>query len=199
MVNLKFLAVALFFTSQPLAFAAPDTNVIRSSAATWADAHLADLPKDYKSFSSHSLAYRKAIFHRLDAASRAALWNAHFTSYRIAHPNLTPEQHKVIDNATALFGTETPADDAAKEQLSKDAQAAFGDEAADVVATLGPIDVGDSPRNPLMKRKPLCICSTSSDFCDGDDQCRKGPTKCTQVEDECGLGWTYLCNGLCYR
>ncbi|CAG5152503.1 uncharacterized protein ALTATR162_LOCUS2795 [Alternaria atra] len=199
MVNFNILALALVFTGQSLAVTTRDHVAIRSTAAAWVEANIESLPKDYKSFSGYSLTYRKAIFHRLDEPSRAELWRSHFGSYRASHPNLTPEQNKVLDDVTAFVGSNNLTDDAAKQELARAAEAAFGAEAVEVVATLGPpIDAGDSQGNPLMKRKPLCICSTSSDYCDGDDQCRKGPTSCTQVEDECGFAWSYLCNGLCY-
>ena len=141
MVNFNILALALVFTGQSLAVATRDHVAIRSTAAAWVEANIESLPKDYKSFSGYSLTYRKAIFHRLDEPSRAELWRSHFGSYRASHPNLTPEQNKVLDDVTAFVGSNNLTDDAAKQELARAAEAAFGAEAVEVVATLGPVSV----------------------------------------------------------
>lgn len=165
-------------------------------ARAWVLANKSHLPTRYAEFSRHTQTYRKAIYAELPPPVRSHLWSEHIAHYRAQHPNATPKQLQILDDlqahvsneATFARGTDTRADD---ERRGREVVDAFGrEEAAALVATLGPVE----PADPKRELSVTCECSTSSDYC--WHECSQLPS--CEVEFE-GCGWlhNYTCNGMC--
>ncbi len=178
-----------------------------SPAQEWVKANRAALPQTYPEFAAHDLVHRRAIYVELPGDVRRQLWLDHFQVYRDTHPDLTREQHRVIDQAVQVHGAavalpqRTTQIEADLDALKAAAIAAFGaQEAARLIATLGP---AEDPSPSLLAG---CGCSVESDFCvfstcRGCWGCRTGSCStgnCTCADSGCGNAWAYNCDGTCH-
>lgn len=188
------IAAGIILTGKAPAFA-NDVGQIRA----WILANKDRLPKTYSEISQYSVTYRKAIYAELSPQVRSQLWVDHVAYYRQAHPELTPNQERVIDKwgaQVADVSTFTqPPDVAADKLLQGEAVEAFGQEGAyALLAELGPVEPTPSNQPAI----PVCECSVVSDWClpifvrdcYWDDHCYK-------TVDGCGSGYNYACNGGC--
>ncbi|MGW7514460.1 bacteriocin fulvocin C-related protein [Streptomyces sp. NPDC054796] len=182
------VAATLTLTGQTPAFAQSEA----ATARKWAAANSAGLPRTYAGITRHTIPYRKAILAELSPEERGHVWIEHFNQYRAARPELTSAQNAVIEDASRIFRRvfhyeRSRATEAVRE-LEAAAKREFGrDEAHALLARLGPADAAAA--SPPV----LCECATDSDYC--GTQCYRGG--CTLVENDCGTGWLFDCNGLC--
>lgn len=178
----------MVFGKLPAASAAP------SEADTWVQNNLGNLPRDYDSFAGFDMAHRTAIYAKLPADARSALWTEQLRRYQKSHPQMTGEQQAALSGALALFGQPAlfaaPLTDGSNSQVNKvkeAAIAAFGEqEAGTLLATLGPVAAALAG----------CTCSTISVYCGGRPCVNNG--NCARSSYGCGTGWLYACDGRCY-
>ncbi|GAB3816548.1 bacteriocin fulvocin C-related protein [Micromonospora zhanjiangensis] len=191
------VAAGLTVTGRTPAFAQSET----SRARAWVQANLDRLPEHYSEITRYPMEYRRAIFSKLSPSARSRFWLEHLGRYRAGHPDLSPEQHRVLNQAVDTFSDEAVFQDlrqAGVDQrltaLAEAAVAAFGEtEAAALVATLGP----GEPARSTTAMVPDCECSTSNDWC----KVWSSGSRCYTVRCPgwygCGTGGIYWCNGYC--
>ncbi|GGP83197.1 hypothetical protein GCM10010140_10080 [Streptosporangium pseudovulgare] len=179
-------------------------------AEKWVAANRDRLPKTYEKFSTHSITYRRAIYHELDPAVRQRLWADHIANFRSAHPNLTDQQQAVLAKVDAhvaelrTFTTRVREKvDPGDERLLQEMIEAFGqDEAIAAVAILGPADksAAETANSGDAGVLVTCECSTMYDLCywptGANKVCSQLPS-CSVTYDGCGLLYKYACNGMC--
>ncbi|RPA81356.1 hypothetical protein BJ508DRAFT_326482 [Ascobolus immersus RN42] len=191
MKNLTILFLSAFAA---IGLAVPNTNPNPVfEAAHWAEMNRFNLPRSLSELSSHSHHRRKAAMRLLDDTAKNSLWREHLSMYASTH-DLTPEQAGLIQKASTWLENKDPTE---KKELYKAAIFYFGkEEAKAAFQTLGEPD----SEAAIRKRAPDCDCSTSEDFCPGDDQCRgQGCGKCQIIKDDCGWFDTDDCNGRCFN
>ncbi|MYW00085.1 bacteriocin fulvocin C-related protein [Streptomyces sp. SID3343] len=183
-------AIGLIATAQTPALA--QSAHVRASA--WVEANMADLPRDYAEIARHPLPYRKAIHRVLTPRERSRVWADHLRWYRAGHPDLTPAQNRIVDDAFAVVTTGLASGTAPREELhalGRSAREAFGpDEAAALLSTLGPVPAQASTA-------AACTCSTVDPYCSWLFDCGTR-IRCTRVPNDCGTLWNEDCNGTCY-
>ncbi|MCA2176447.1 bacteriocin fulvocin C-related protein [Nonomuraea glycinis] len=145
------------------------------------------------------MAYRRAIYAELDQSARAQLWSEHFAQYRLAHPNLSAKQQKILGHLEALakdtsvFGKSSTRTEKDDETLKQEAIEAFGrDEAGALLATLGPVEPTSQAQALLVD----CECSVQSNWCGVIWPCSALPS-CTASWSGCGTLYRYPCDGMC--
>ncbi|MBZ4373864.1 bacteriocin fulvocin C-related protein [Corallococcus sp. AS-1-6] len=198
--GLVSIVVTAGCSSQPSAASASECEKVQK----WVQANAKRLPHSYSELTEYPTAYRRAIYATYSPDERSAVWQGHFDAYLMQHPELGQEQVDYLRRAKELA---TPAffanaklkeSRAQLESLRTGLETLFGsDEAFNILAQLGPSD--DSLISTLYGGGGgggNCSCSLSSDWCGGSSHCASGG--CTNVEDECGTLWTYLCNGNCH-
>jgi hypothetical protein len=114
----------------------------------WVLANKHRLPQTYAEFSDFTLTYRRAIYQELTPETRAQLWTDHLARYLEVHPDLSPEQQRIIADAQEVIGRPDPREPGRPmppalhsrlDDMRRRAVEAFGrDEARDLLATLGP-------------------------------------------------------------
>jgi hypothetical protein len=171
-------------------------------AQDWVLAHHDRLPRDYGTFGSYPVNYRRAIFAALPADARRRLWTDHFSHYQDTHPAQSAQRTTVLRAATALVAdtfTDTSPD---REQrltaFASTAIAAYGrDEARALVATLGPTPAA-TPHG-VLPGCPSCECNGGDNWC-GSKCCVADcydDNYCVCSNSGCGTFWSYGCNGVC--
>jgi hypothetical protein len=174
-----------------------------ATVAAWVIGNEANLPTEYDDIVRFPVAYRRAIFELLSPAARSNLWQRHFQAYLVANPGLSAEQIAFIDEAGAAISPELFAEEAgtAASQDTLERVAALEaeafllfpqDQARALLAQLGP----DEPAKGYAPEEVDCHCSTVSDWCSDNLNCKKGARDCHE-EGGCGKLWMYTCNGMC--
>ncbi|HWN66158.1 MAG TPA: bacteriocin fulvocin C-related protein [Haliangium sp.] len=165
----------------------------------WLQENKAWLPTEYEDISSYPMAYRRAIFSRLAADQKSALWKQHLRRYVDSRPELSAQQLEFIRGAmdiasVKLFLEPVDLHHQALEELRKAAVDAFGEEESRLLlATLGADEVQDVAQ-PLA----TCECSVYSDWCPWWHECYFGG--CGSTLSGCGTYYKYRCDGTClYR
>jgi len=167
--------------------------------------------------------YRRAILGALGPADRSAAFRVHFLKYRSSHPDLTPEQAAVIEEAVEIATSDAfqpPISPELKNQIQRTfnrAVAVLGAKAAaELFVTAGPKD--ELPKNalPLTQQiadrvrswrvvsasTPSCNCNPDIDTCDiGFDpwlQCSEQYSCAFDLDwPMCGPLWAWACTGWC--
>lgn len=205
----------------PPSFAQP---FCRSEAHEWVEAHRDGLPRTYEDLAVLPVAYRRAVYSTLPAATRAELWRTQLERVLEVEKELTPAQRAVVLEAIQLATPDTFAATKDRsslkhrqmrrriESLEARAREAFGaDRAAGIFARIGPADrdtlffldrekaiakVSSLERVGVVDvSTPACSCSDASDYCSSGFNCTPGG--CIRINDECGTFWVYDCDGLC--
>ncbi|SHM79154.1 hypothetical protein SAMN05216268_114139 [Streptomyces yunnanensis] len=95
-------AVGITVAGQTPAFArSADTE-----ARAWVAAHRDTLPRAYADIAPLPSAVRQAVLVELSPTERSRVWTEHLTTCRSAHPSLTAQQSRVLQDALALAGSE---------------------------------------------------------------------------------------------
>jgi hypothetical protein len=166
--------------------------------------------------------YRRALMGVLGPQYRSVVWRAHFQKYLDSHPNLTPAQIAVVQDAIDLAGPGTfapPISDAVKDRIGKvfhEATAILGPEdTADLFVTLGPKtlrknalpisqQIADRIRSwrVVNAEYPDCTCNIDIDTCDlvPDPwlECSEMYTCNFDLSwPMCGPLWSWACTGWC--
>lgn len=187
------VGAGLMFSGTAPAFATPEPRML-AAARAWARANQTPRAGQYDELARFELIYRKTIFADLSPTVRRELWREQLSRFRVAHPELTAEQIRQLDQADALLAEATlfdkPGSDLRQrlEDLETAAVEAFGrDRTCGLFFTLGPTDTSKSdPRQG-------CSCSVGS-VCDGGG-CTGGP--CAPSDPGCGCFYAWPCDG-CY-
>ncbi len=158
--------------------------------------------RKYKGMAALSSEERKNIFRESSANDKSALWQVHFSEYKKAHPDLSPEQIKVLEEAANLAIPLTfslPGNQQIKnavigkalQNLRNHAVATFSqDEARKLFAQLG-----NAEASIVVRRD--CNCSTIDTWC-GGNYCRDHAYNgCSTSDWGCGTLWMASCNGGC--
>lgn len=194
----RILAPTLFvLLSATLGSAAPVTEPPECVvAAAWVRAHAADLPTTLPELSKHSMAYRRAIYDVLPAATRASLWREHLQGFLRPDAPLTDEQRvtvrEVIEVLPAL--TAPGADRAWTRSVGRRVAEKFDRELrASVFVTLGTAPAAAAKASAL----PLCNCDPTG----GGTECQDGRSctgyACGSTSSGCGVTWSEPCIGVC--
>lgn len=158
------------------------------AAAAWVDANSGRLPSNYGTFSEYSLLYRRAIYPKLDAETRAQLWTDHWEFYRLKHPELTTVQNEVLDILTKHMNG--PAEEREKTDFSTLAESAFDLEQRRLLLSVLRIDDQhefEGHEDETLQRRqsgPICTCSSANDWCSGSTKCVWGG--CVLQSNGCG-------------
>jgi len=172
-------------------------DIEKQSARDWVAANRAALPDTYDTFAKYPLTFRREIFTASAPEVRSRLWTAHIDQFRAARPSLTPDQHKVLDEARSLvtqhetWQPEQTDRSTRLRTLRNAAIEAFGEpDAYAALATLGP-----APRTQTRTGTvETCPCATNDAWC-GDLHCYPG--NCDYRPSGCGTVWVEPCNGTC--
>lgn len=166
--------------------------------------------------------YRRALMSVLSADNRSAVWRAHFQKYLLSHPNLTPAQLALLQDAIDVAGPGAfapPVNEDIKTRIGKDFNQAIvllgPVDAADLFVTLGPKTVASNAlpfRQQIADRirawrvvnadYPDCNCNIDIDTCDIEPdpwlQCSELYT-CNFILSwpMCGPLWSWACTGWC--
>lgn len=147
---------------------------------------------------------RKNAFRAASANGKSALWQVHFAEYKKAHPELSPEQIKVIEEAATLANPiifSLPSNQVVKDavigralqKLKEHALVVFPkDEARMLFAQIGPITTSSS----LMTLRG-CGCNTVDAWCSGNYCRNHAYTGCSTSSWGCGTLLMQECNGDC--
>jgi hypothetical protein len=194
------------------------------AAMAWTDGlSPAELQQASFEIDAYPAVYRRAILGALGPEDRSAAWRVHLLKYRSAHPDLTPEQSALIEEAIEIATGEAfqpPIRPELKFQIQRTFNRAItvlGPKAAqELFVSLGPKD--DLHRNALPLTQqiadrvrswrvvsasvPDCNCNIDIDTCDvGFDpwlQCSE-QYSCEFDLDwpMCGPLWAWACTGWC--
>ncbi len=162
-----------------------------NTLAAWA-AGLETLPADYSSFTALPEAHRRAVYQRLSAAERSALWKQQWRE-ALELPGWNAEQRALIAEAgqklTASSSSSAQRSEAMRDLESRVAQAFPRPDALRVFYRLGPRSMEAS----LVK---VCDCTVggTTNFCEEGD-CQD--VACLQRIDGCGFSWEFPCDGRC--
>ncbi|MGI5357949.1 bacteriocin fulvocin C-related protein [Streptomyces sp. CA-252508] len=182
-------AIGLIVTAQSPALARSE----HAQASAWVEANMQNLPRTYDEICKLAMPYRKAIHRVLSPQEKARAWVDHFQWYRATHPDLTAPHQQVVDRAIEVFRrglAPRPGLEEDLRHLERTAKATLGlDEAGALLATLGAAEDMSAAQN--------CNCSTVSDHCGWLYDCGR-QIRCTVIPNDCGTGWHYDCNGICY-
>lgn len=113
------------------------------------------------------MAERMEYVRQLPEVEKLRLWAKQIASYRSSHPDLTTEQHQVLDECEKFTGGE------GYKALKKKAIAALGfGEAKSLFTRPGPEDGATVLARSLLKTKvkrarPRCSCSIGDNWCGG--------------------------------
>ncbi|TCC23202.1 bacteriocin fulvocin C-related protein [Kribbella sindirgiensis] len=176
-------------------------DIEKQSARDWVAAN--PLPDTYDTFAKYPLTFRREIFAASAPEVRSRLWTAHLDQFRAARPSLTPEQHKVLDEARALVTRHEiwepeqagrSAVTARLRALRNAAIEAFSKpEAYAAIATLGPAPASLT-QTARTGTADTCPCATTDAWC-GDLHCYPG--NCDYRPSGCGTAWVEPCDGTC--
>jgi hypothetical protein len=170
-------------------------------------------------------AERMAMYGPLSSSMKSALWIHHVETALAEHPDYTPAQRLVLQEAVALFTPELfdiqPSDpewtdrvDRPLQELTRRAKEAFGVlGAGQLFAHLGPVIRRPAPVSgtmaahsssarpiPMTADLPQCECSTTSDYCAwewGSDFSCVGGGCYWGMNWGCGTLERYRCDGMC--
>ena len=198
----------------------PDQRV---AAAQWAATlSAADAQQASDQIEDYPAVYRRALMGVLGPDNRALVWRAHFRKYLRTHPDLTPAQVALIQDAidVATPGAFAP-------PLSDDIKERIGSIFKQATALLGPEDTTDlfvnlGPKNPrrnalsvvqqvadrvrtwrvVSAEYPDCNCNIDIDTCDlvPDPwlECSELYTCNFDLDwPMCGPLWSWACTGWC--
>lgn len=178
-------------------------DIEKQSARDWVAVNRAALPDTYDTFAKYPLTFRREIFTASAPEVRSRLWTAHLDQFRAARPSLTPEQHRVLDEARALVARHEiwepaqagrSADTTRLRALRDAAIEAFGKpEAYAAIATLGPAPAART-QTARTGTVDTCPCATTDGWC-GDLHCYPG--NCEYRPSGCGTAWVEPCDGTC--
>jgi hypothetical protein len=197
----------------------------QAAAAThWAATlSAADLQQAGDQIEDYPAVYRRALMGVLAPDNRAIVWRAHFRKYLRSHPNLTPAQVQVVQEAIDAAGPGAfapPVSDEVKERIGKvfhDANALLGPaDAADLFVNLGPKNVTKKNALPVSQQiadlvrswrivnaeYPDCNCNIDIDTCDLEPnpwlECSELYTCNFDLSwPMCGPLWSWACTGWC--
>ncbi|WEB45368.1 bacteriocin fulvocin C-related protein [Streptomyces yunnanensis] len=183
-----------------------------TEARAWVAAHRDTLPRTYADIAPLPSAVRQAVLVELSPTERSRVWTEHLTTFRAAHPSLTAQQSRVLQDALALAGSEAtfaagePTKGSALQRRISAVEAAaketFGvADSAALLVTLGP--AGATQAHSGRSRtaagiQDTCNCSTTSVWC----TVWEGPhCNCCfcGVTSGCGFLGLYQCNGTCTK
>lgn len=177
--------------------------------------HIDEIPRDYDSLIELPIAYRKAVYHRLQPAERLALWTVQWQRV-LDRAELTAPQRDLLLEALRLTGADfallADGDASAREALQGffyRAEQAFGREGArSLFSQLGPsharhtgtlsdgnLGVILPASAPIEPRLLACSCNIGINTCEGGVCTDYRP--CFTVQPTCGPAWGYPCDGLC--
>jgi hypothetical protein len=176
----------------------PNTSTCKALDA-WA-AGLDKLPTDYDSFTALEPGQRMAVYQRLSAGQRAALWR-HQMDLALASAELNDQQKAVVAEARQLMTEETYAalDPRTKAATAPQVRAAFAELKGRVAAAfprelkvaifykLGPQEFTPKQGAALI---PYCDCSMI------DPECDCNPWRCAW-NFGCGMSGGEICDGVC--
>ncbi|HEY7474387.1 MAG TPA: bacteriocin fulvocin C-related protein [Vicinamibacterales bacterium] len=194
------------------------------AAMAWTDGLSAgELQQASFQIDAYPAAYRRAILSALGPEDRSAVWRVHFLKYRSTHPELTPAQAAVIEEAIEIATSDAfmpPIRPALREQIQRTfnrAVSILGPKAAEeLFVSLGPKDAPLHNALPLTQRiadrvrswrvvsaaTPDCNCNVDIDTCD------IGPDPWLSCSEQyscnfdldwpmCGPLWAWACTGWC--
>lgn len=164
-----------------------------NTLAAWA-AGLETLPADYSSFTALPEAHRRAVYQRLSAAERSALWQRQWRE-ALELPGWNAEQRALIAEAgqklTASSSSSAQRSEAMRDLESRVAQAFPRPDALRVFYRLG-------PRASSIEASAVKVCDCTvggtTNFCE-ESECQD--VACLQRIDGCGFSWEFPCDGRC--
>src|SRR5262245_61562648 len=89
--------------AEALLFPVAPTPEPRAAAERWVDSRTPDaLHSASRNIENYPALYRRAIMAELAPSDRSQVWRTHFSRYVDAHPNMTPDQLAVLNEAMAI-------------------------------------------------------------------------------------------------
>jgi hypothetical protein len=194
------------------------------AAMAWTDGLSADeLQQASFQIDAYPAVYRRAILGSLGPEDRSAVWRVHFLKYRSSHPDLTPAQVAVIEEALEIATSDAfmpPISPEVKDQIQRTfarAVSVLGPKATqELFVSLGPTEslrynalpvtqrLADRVRSwrVVSARIPDCNCNPDIDTCD------IGPDPWLSCSEQyscefdldwpmCGPLWAWACTGWC--
>jgi hypothetical protein len=194
------------------------------AAIAWTDGLSSDeLQQASFQIDAYPAVYRRAILSALGPADRSAVWRVHFLKYRSTHPELTPAQAAVIEEAIEIATSDAfmpPIRPELRAQIQRTfnrAVSILGAKAAEeLFVSLGSKDAPRHNALPLTQRiadrvrawrvvsasTPDCNCNVDIDTCD------IGPDPWLSCSEQyscnfdldwpmCGPLWAWACTGWC--
>lgn len=195
----------------------------RLAATQWAATlSAADAQQASDQIEDYPAVYRRALMGVLAPEYRSIVWRAHFRKYLSAHPELTPAQVALVQDAINVASPAAfapPVNDEVKEAIGRIFRAAnqvLGPEAAtDLFVNLGPKQpvrnalpisqqIADSIRSwrVVNAEYPDCNCNIDIDTCDLEPdpwlECSELYTCNFDLTwPMCGPLWSWACTGWC--
>jgi hypothetical protein len=194
------------------------------AARTWTDGLSPDeLQRASFQIDAYPAVYRRAILSALGPEDRSAAWRVHFLKYRSTHPDLTPEQAAVIEEALEIATSDAfmpPIKPELRNQIQRTFNRALrilGPKATqELFVSLGPTDNLRHSALPITQRfadrvrswrtasasVPECNCNPDIDTCDiGWDpwlSCSEQYSCDFDLDwPMCGPLWAWACTGWC--
>jgi len=194
------------------------------AAMAWTDGLSADeLQKASFQIDAYPAVYRRAILGSLGPEDRSAVWRVHFLKYRSSHPELTPTQVAVIEEALEIATSDAfmpPISPEVKDQIQRTfarAVSVLGPTATrELFVSLGPTEtlrynalpvtqrLADRVRSwrVVSARTADCNCNVDIDTCDiGPDPWLSCSERYSCEFDldwpMCGPLWAWACTGWC--
>jgi hypothetical protein len=194
------------------------------AAMSWTDGLSAEeLQRASFQIDAYPAVYRRAILSALGPADRSSVWRVHFLKYRSTHPDLTPEQTAVIEEALEIATSDAfmpPINPELKDQIQgtfNRAMAILGPKATqELFVSLGPTDnlrhnalpitqrFADRVRSwrTVSARVPDCNCNPEIDTCDISPDPWLSCSEQYSCEFDldwpmCGPLWAWACTGWC--
>jgi len=223
-LTVSFVLALLVLPVETLLVPVARTPTQAAAAVQWAaslsaeDAQAAgDQIEDYPAV------YRRALMGVLSSDNRSVVWRAHFQKFLHSHPELSPAQVAVIQDAIDIAGPGAfapPIRDDIKERISevfREANLLLGPEAAaDLFVNLGPKGLTKKNALPVSQQiadrirswrvvnaeYPDCNCNIDIDTCDLEPdpwlECSEMYTCNFDLTwPMCGPLWSWACTGWC--
>jgi hypothetical protein len=224
-VSLTLVAPADAPAQAPEASAATQARLVGGGSQQAPSAVSEDVARAYDALRSVRGRERARILSQMPGSTQAGVWAHHLLTMLVKHPEFTPEQRAVIQEALSLLTSELfeihPSNprwadlvDVPLRDLTERALAAFPDRtmARDLFTQLGVegelSDFHDQPATSaagtaqpptgrsIKADSENCICSVASDWCYTGYQCLN--TWCNFTGAGCGTLLLYPCEGLCF-